>query len=301
MEMCVRSSDVPPPGSHDVAVSGKGFRARRMRFDVPTVFAPHSHRCAQLTFVYEGEWIDEAASVRRTLIPWDVLFHPSHVEHRAEAASAGTRVVVIDIDHTVIAGFCSLYGNRPRSIVTSFDEVDGIPERIDREMGEDDPATALVIGSLILQLLALGSRSESSSRRAVPDWVARVVAYINTNLSERLTARRIAAIAHLSESYLAHNFSEYFQCGVGEYVRNCRVRAAARALRHSNQSIKEIAADTGFSDHAHLCRMFKTVHGMTPTDYRENDSRIRQKSSRHPLSQDASVSAMDAERLRPQI
>lgn len=259
--------------SDDVVAAGEGMQACTMRLTVPTTFPMHTHRDAQLALVYEGEWIDRTPTERRRLGPGDVLFHPAFIEHETHSVGRETRLVIVSIAPAILARFCSLYGNRPRSILLSFDDLDRIPDRIDQELARADEATGLVVRSLVLHLLAIGSRAAVDGSKRVPDWVARVVAYVNANLTERLTARRIAAVACLSESYLSHSFSTYFQCSLGEYVRNCRIRAGARALRHSSQSVKQIASDTGFSDQAHFCRAFKAVHRMTPTEYRKSRTR----------------------------
>jgi transcriptional regulator GlxA family with amidase domain len=46
------------------------------------------------------------------------------------------------------------------------------------------------------------------------------------------------------------------------------VREGARALRHTNDSIQEIAWKTGFADQAHFSRTFKASYRTTPTEYR---------------------------------
>jgi AraC-like DNA-binding protein len=55
---------------------------------------------------------------------------------------------------------------------------------------------------------------------------------------------------------------------VSDYIRDCRLRAAARALRHTSDPVEKIAGDFGFSDPAHFCRTFKAERGLTPTQYR---------------------------------
>ena len=44
---------------------------------------------------------------------------------------------------------------------------------------------------------------------------------------------------------------------------------ACLALRHSEESVTDIALEVGFYDSSHFVRQFRRFVGMTPTDYRE--------------------------------
>jgi methylphosphotriester-DNA--protein-cysteine methyltransferase len=47
-----------------------------------------------------------------------------------------------------------------------------------------------------------------------------------------------------------------------------RLDAAREALLATSRGIADIAASTGFADHAHLTKMFRKAFGTTPSDYR---------------------------------
>jgi AraC-like DNA-binding protein len=238
-----------------------------MSFTRAESFPLHTHRASHAMFVYGGEWTDRVGTTKRRLGRGDVLFQPAGIEH-ATSAAPGTSVVILDFSATILAGFCGLYGFYPRTILTSFDDVEQIPERIHAELSHIDEATPAVIYSLVLQLLAVGSRAPIEANPKVPEWMPRLIAYIQANLGERLTVVKLAARAAVSASQLSHSFVKYFNRSVGDYIRDCRIRAAERALRYTADPIQKIAWDTGFSDQAHFCRVFKAARGVTPTEYR---------------------------------
>ena len=250
----------------DRSVECPGFRCRSMSFPRAQAFPLHQHRASHAMFVYSGEWTDRVESTRR-LGRGDLLFQPAGIEHETFAA-AGTSVIILDFTAAILAGFCGLYGFYPRTILTSFDDVEQIPERIHAEMSLLDQATPAVIHSLVLQLLAVGSRAPIENNPRVPEWMPRLVAYIQANVGERLTVARLAAQAAVSESQLSHSFVKYFNRSVSDYIRDCRLRAAERALRYTADPIQKIAWETGFSDQAHFCKAFKAARGVTPTEYR---------------------------------
>lgn len=55
-------------------------------------------------------------------------------------------------------------------------------------------------------------------------------------------------------------------------IRRRRLHEAAERVRNDQSALADIAADTGFSDHAHLTREFSRVLGFTPSAYRATAS-----------------------------
>ena len=217
--------------------------------------------------VYEGEWIDHTGPRHRTLRRKELLVHPGPVTHETQAA-AGTNVTIIDLSQAALRAFCALSGKRLLPLHTTFADAEGIPERIHTELSHADEATALVVHSLVLQLLAVGSRLQAAPAQRKPAWLPRLLAHIHENLGQRLTIGLLAELAGLSESHLSHSFARHFDCSISEYIRDCRLRAAARTLRQTHDSIQQIAWRLAFSDQAHFTRTFKAAYGVTPTEYR---------------------------------
>jgi AraC-like DNA-binding protein len=54
-----------------------------------------------------------------------------------------------------------------------------------------------------------------------------------------------------------------------EFIRSIRLKTAAVFLKQTNQSISEIAYNTGFASPQYFSKCFKKVFGMLPTDYRQ--------------------------------
>ena len=54
-----------------------------------------------------------------------------------------------------------------------------------------------------------------------------------------------------------------------EYLLDYRVETAQRLLRTSSLPILDIALQTGFSNEAYFCKVFKRISGKTPNTYRK--------------------------------
>jgi AraC family transcriptional regulator len=244
-----------------------GFRLTHHLYERGTMKPLHTHTGPHFVLVYEGRWEDIHDRHVRTLDAGELLFHPAGTVHQ-NGTSGAAEVIVVHLARSRMAPFSRLYGSAPRSVRWSFESLEGIPQRLRQETMRADPATPFIIGALITQLLAVGSRHRAAPETPRPPWLAAVVEHIDSSLGDPLSVTALASRANISPSHLAHAFPRAMGCTVGAYIRIARIRAAAAALRDPGLSIQEIAYRTGFYDQAHLCRAFKAAHGVTPGDYR---------------------------------
>ncbi len=92
--------------------------------------------------------------------------------------------------------------------------------------------------------------------------------------SPDISVGEIAGNAGFSLDYFGSIFLAHTGFTVSGYVNYQRLKKAAIRLRRSNDSILEIALNSGFESHEGFIKAFKKRYGMTPSDYRnENKSK----------------------------
>jgi AraC family transcriptional regulator len=141
-----------------------------------------------------------------------------------------------------------------------------------REMeGDRNVAKAsLVTASHILQVeIERCSGTNSFPRGGLAAWqLLRVRAYIDSNLHRAIHIRDLSAVARRSPAH----FSRKFKLAVGEsphaYLVRRRLERACHLMITSAASLSEIALSVGFSDQAHLCRLFRQAFGQSPATWR---------------------------------
>lgn len=97
----------------------------------------------------------------------------------------------------------------------------------------------------------------------------RALQVIEDHLTEPLDTAALARLSHMSPSLLKKTFSRYAGVGVMEYIRARKINHAIPRLR-AGGSVKEIAADLGFTDAGYFSTVFRRVTGHSPTYYRKN-------------------------------
>jgi AraC family transcriptional regulator len=141
-----------------------------------------------------------------------------------------------------------------------------------RELDSDREAAkaSLITASHILQAeIERCSGANGSTRGGLAAWqIGRVRAYIDSNLHRTIHIRDLSAVARRSPAH----FSRKFKLAVGEpphaYVVRRRLERACHLMMTSAEPLSEIALSAGFSDQAHLCRLFRQAFGQSPASWR---------------------------------
>ena len=109
---------------------------------------------------------------------------------------------------------------------------------------------------------------EETGRNGV---VSAILGYIESILPGPIALADISAVFFMSEGHLSRLFRQEMGMSIIAYVKRRRIQAAARYLRESGESVSAIAQRVGIADANYFCRAFKSVMGVTPTEYRSKD------------------------------
>jgi AraC family transcriptional regulator len=102
--------------------------------------------------------------------------------------------------------------------------------------------------------------------------ILRVQIYIQKNLDRELSLEELARRSYFS----IYHFHRIFKAVVGEslkeHIRRLRLERAASHLKHTDESIINIAFNAGYQTHEAFTRAFKTIFSCSPTDFRTDSS-----------------------------
>ncbi|MFC0676208.1 helix-turn-helix domain-containing protein [Brachybacterium hainanense] len=120
-----------------------------------------------------------------------------------------------------------------------------------------------------LEAALLWYDARNPRRSQLDERVLRVLEHIDAHLAEDLPAARLAELAHLSPSRLAHLFAAHVGTSIGRYVEAQRLELAARLLEMTAQPVGEVAHRAGFEDPLYFSRRFRARYAASPRMYRE--------------------------------
>jgi len=97
----------------------------------------------------------------------------------------------------------------------------------------------------------------------------KAIGQIDRHYGEVLRIADLAKMEGMSVSCFERQFKKAFQTTPMSYIKQIRIRHAARLLVHSSLPITEIALTCGFYDHSHFTNHFRKALGLTPIRYRK--------------------------------
>jgi AraC family transcriptional regulator len=109
----------------------------------------------------------------------------------------------------------------------------------------------------------------SDSRGGLLAWqLKRVVDYIDTHLTDNITAVDLADLIKVSTGQLFRAFKISVGVTPFQYLARRRVELACLMMKTTRDPLSQIAVTCGLCDQSHLCKVFRRVTGMNPSDWR---------------------------------
>jgi AraC-like DNA-binding protein len=104
-----------------------------------------------------------------------------------------------------------------------------------------------------------------------PDTGFNFLDFINENFNNaELDLSLVSKKTGVNQRYISETISEKFNCNFKTYVNQIRINEAKRLLKDSDLNIGEIAYSVGFSSPGSFNRVFKSLTGMTPSEFQED-------------------------------
>jgi AraC-like DNA-binding protein len=105
-------------------------------------------------------------------------------------------------------------------------------------------------------------------KRRAPKRLAQSIAHLRTNYQEALRMKEVAAQAGMSREHFTRLFLQQTGKSPAAFLREIRLKAAARLVRTTNLPISEIAFRCGFTSATKLGIFFKREHGIPAAAFR---------------------------------
>lgn len=96
------------------------------------------------------------------------------------------------------------------------------------------------------------------------------IQFICNNYDKKLTLKMLAENVNMSQSAYVRLFNSVFKVSPMQYVINYRLSRAKYMLANTDMTVTDIACRTGFYDSAHLNKIFLSLEGICPSEYRNN-------------------------------
>ena len=240
-----------------------------------------AHDFPEIIYVYKGENVILVDGKRVVLSEGKLTVYPPGAYHIGELPSTAS-VYVITFD-TSSEALSELYG-RAIELSTAQREIftgimtsalklfERIPKNTElRGMKKRENASEYELQKLkkSLELFLIGLISADADDKKAPqnELFSRIDDFLRTDLRRSVTLDEVAEMFHIGKSTLTALFRS--ECGEGmiTHFNRIKIDKAKELIRNGEMNFTEIADAVGFSSIHYFSRLFKSVAGVTPSEY----------------------------------
>lgn len=229
----------------------------------------HYHENAYFTFILQGNVIEGNKKGVYNCSTGSLLFHNWQEPHYNIKPEGFTRGFHVELENKWLQNLNLSLGGLTGSINIQNTDLKLLLYNIFKETKINDETTPLSIESLLLQVLKQMLRDNEISLKKNPLWVTKIREILNETFSEKLTLTSLSNSLDIHPAHLSRDFPKYFQCTLGNYVRNLKIQKSLLLLSKKTISLSDITFECGFADQSHFNRCFKDIMGVTPFTYRK--------------------------------
>jgi AraC-like DNA-binding protein len=126
-----------------------------------------------------------------------------------------------------------------------------------------------IMGELYLLCWEFDTGREYIQRRDMDEeLISKIFRFVEQNFSQGCTLAALSEETSYHYVYLSRYFKNYTGISFVDYVNSYRINEACYMLRHTDESIVNIAYDSGFDSLRNFNRVFKRIKGLTPSEYK---------------------------------
>ena len=200
-----------------------------------------------------------------TLLPGEMVLISPYVIHSIKIKNSTTWIGVFSED------FIQDFAEKNRYKRYSKFRCDGQIQKILEEnlFLEKRPPHYLHIAYLYMVCNECEKNATTVSLQNDNVFIRKVIEYISENLKENLTLSDIADDLNYEYHYFSSIFHKCFSMNFKNFINIFRFEKACKMLTENKKDITEICNECGFGSIRNFNRVFKSLSGLTPTEYRK--------------------------------
>lgn len=238
----------------------------RSRWHDEFLMCEHLHEYSEVLFCKRGKADIVVRGKSLTLSENELVFIPPNCVHEYMCRNCEVVCAVFSNGYIPLF-FQELQG---RMIVSEPIDVSDIPyvtNRLTELVGENASA---ISGSLNLICELVLKHSRFYEREILDSSLfQKVISYISEHYTEDITLKGIASRFGYNEKYLSYSLHSLTGINFRRLLSVYRVNHAKKLLAENDKSITDVAFASGFSAINSFNRVFKSITGITPLEYRK--------------------------------
>ena len=250
----------------------------------PKQFPLHIHQYIEIVHLVEGHLEMQIGAQKYTLHSGDISVSFPNVAHDYHTLSAPgeTRFIIINCSPDFLPLHkMYLLEKQPATPVISADKVHedilyAEKRLFDLKPYADRTSNNVLLSSFCSIILShLFPLLHLEDIQTQPqDLTNAVIAYVAKHYLEDISLSSIASHFGIGKYTLSRIFSSVLDCNFISYINSLRISYSRTLLVNTDMNITRIAIESGFNNQQTFNRIFKSIEGCTPKEYRQTHTSI---------------------------
>lgn len=243
--------------------------------------ALHQHDYFEIDFLLSGRLSASIGDKVYSLGPEDIFTVDAHVPH--ELRSSGCVLITVQFEQSLFEKtlpspqhpqfFCN---SAVQGDSAAFAQLRRLIARLVKNNADRRSGFELRNLSLVYELMdtfynnfrILRTKAQDQQSHRYAARIAEIARIVRAHYTENFSLSMLAEKVHLSAPYLSKFFDQQFGMTFLAYLTQIRLDHAVNALAHSDKTIDDIAADSGFANTHSFVQAFKKEYDSLPSVYR---------------------------------
>lgn len=242
-------------------------------------FPMHKHHEIELHYCIKGSILMKLSETEYKVMPGEMIVVGSMTAHELISKEVGTASLFIEFGpaflHEYFDTLVDLDLGDP--IIKKEDFLDSpallsaLSDMIELNGKSDEVSKMNSVGCIwrIASEIARIKRGESKRDEKKKSLkIEKVISYIHAHYAEDITLDDATSLVGYSKGSFCKTFKDATGMGFHSYLNNYRIQSSLYLLKNTEMAIGEVAEAVGFSEFKSFCRVFKSVMGLTPSEYK---------------------------------
>ena len=248
-----------------------------------TFYEPHFHKSFELIFLQKGEMDATVDQKKYHLLAGEGLLIPSFVNHSLDVREGNDCVVIVFSPRYVESAASLFRNNEPADYLVRPDEStaqfflqslasDPKESAIEGAYALRKPSLLCIKASLYAVFDAFLSQNTMLKKTRDSVLAEQLIEYLESNYQSDFTLTDLAQHLGYSYDYLSRVFNQTFHMNFKTIVNQYRCEHAMHLLCTTPSTLADIATGSGFQSIRSFNRVFLETVGITPSDFRRENS-----------------------------
>lgn len=156
-------------------------------------------------------------------------------------------------------------------------KIDNLFYKMTREYSEKREGYSAILAACLIEMLTyiyrLYKEESEELQGKITNYysiIEKVMSLINKQIGGDLSLGNICNQMHISKYYLCHTFKKTTGMTIKQYIIQKQVSEAKKLMQFTSMPIYSIAEEVGFKSTSVFSRVFKSITGYSPTEYKKN-------------------------------